>query len=85
MQRTSSSYSISDDLIIQDWGIHYAKREPHCDHFEKIAAISGKAGNPRGRIQPGGYPFEATRQNEHPVPPLTGVRAAAVSSGAHRR
>jgi gluconate 2-dehydrogenase alpha chain len=61
---------IPDDMTIQDWGITYDELEPYYEKFERIAAVSGKAGNLRGEIQEGGNPFEAPRQNEYALPPL---------------
>jgi gluconate 2-dehydrogenase alpha chain len=42
---------IPEDMTIQDWGITYAELEPYYDHFEKIAAVSGVAGNLNGQIK----------------------------------
>ncbi len=56
---------IPDDMTIQDWGITYAELEPYYDRFEYTAAVSGKAGNLRGQIQPGGNPFEAPRNRDY--------------------
>ena len=64
---------IPADMTIQDWGITYAELEPYYDKFEYTAAVSGKAGNIRGQIQPGGNPFEAPRQRDYPLPPLTPI------------
>src|SRR5690242_9354566 len=61
---------IPADMTIQDWGITYDELEPYYDRFEHTAAISGKAGNIKGEIQPGGNPFEAPRAREYPLPPL---------------
>src|SRR6201989_1288660 len=52
---------IPADMTIQDWGISYAELEPYYDRFEYTAAVSGKAGNIGGQIQPGGNPFERPR------------------------
>src|SRR6202140_5310214 len=68
--------SIPEDMTIQDWGISYAELEPYYDRFEYTAGISGKAGNLRGAIQPGGNPFEAPRAREYPLPPLTTILAS---------
>ncbi|MEN3931298.1 GMC family oxidoreductase [Microvirga sp. W0021] len=62
--------AIPEDMSIQDWAVSYDDLEPFYDAFEKIAGISGKAGNLRGQIQEGGNPFESPRQNEYPLPPL---------------
>ncbi|MCC9625958.1 GMC family oxidoreductase [Thalassospira sp. MA62] len=61
---------ISDEMAIQDWGISYEELEPYFDRFEKVAGISGKAGNLNGETQEGGNPFEAPRSSEYPMPPL---------------
>ena len=76
-------------MTIQDWGITYAELEPYYDKFEYTAAVSGKAGNIKGQIQPGGNPFEAPRAREYPLPPLTPILAsemftkAAENNGYH--
>src|SRR5207253_2184670 len=55
---------------IQDWPVSYDELEPHYDRFEYVAGISGKAGNIKGQIQPGGNPLEGWRAREFPTPPL---------------
>src|SRR5215210_3677976 len=80
-ERYGKSY-IPADMTIQDWGITYDELEPYYDRFEYTAAISGKAGNIKGQIQPGGYPFEAPRAREYPLPPLTPILAAEVFTQA---
>src|ERR1051326_8397205 len=76
---------IPDDMTIQDWGISYAELEPYYDKFEYTAAVSGKAGNLKGQIQPGGNPFEAPRAREYPLPPLTTIHSAPVFAEATRK
>jgi gluconate 2-dehydrogenase alpha chain len=61
---------LDPDLTIQDWGVSYDDLEPHYDRFEYLLGVSGKAGNIRGKIQPGGNPFEAPRAREYPNPPM---------------
>lgn len=61
---------IPDEMTIQDFGVSYDELEPFFDWFEKIAGISGKAGNLNGEIQEGGNPFEGWRSSEYPMPPL---------------
>ena len=58
------------ELAIQDWGVTYDELEPHFDRFEYLLGVSGKAGNIKGQIQPGGNPFEAPRAREYPTPPM---------------
>jgi len=61
---------IDADLTLQDWGVTYGDLEPHYDRFEYLCGTSGKAGNIKGTIQPGGNPFEAPRSREYPTPPM---------------
>ena len=69
-------------MTIQDWGISYAELEPYYDKFERTAAVSGKAGNLAGQIQDGGNPFEAPREREYPLPPLTPILASEMFAEA---
>jgi gluconate 2-dehydrogenase alpha chain len=55
---------------IQDWPVSYDELEPYYDKFEYVAGISGKAGNLKGQIQPGGNPFEGARARDYPTPPM---------------
>ena len=55
---------------IQDWPVSYDELEPHYDKFERVLGISGKAGNIKGAIQPGGNPFEGARERDYPTPPM---------------
>jgi len=73
---------IPDDMTIQDWGITYDELEPYYDRFEYTAAISGKAGNLKGKIVEGGNPFEAPRAREYPVPALTPILASVIFTEA---
>jgi gluconate 2-dehydrogenase alpha chain len=61
---------IPAEMSIQDWGITYDELEPYYDRFEYMAGISGKAGNLKGTIRPGGNPFEGARAREYPVGPM---------------
>src|SRR4051812_71636 len=80
---------IPADMTIQDWGITYDELEPYYDKFEYTAAVSGKAGNIKGQIQPGGNPFEAPRARDYALPPLTPILSgvmfaeAAKNNGYH--
>jgi gluconate 2-dehydrogenase alpha chain len=62
--------AIPSDMPLQDWGTTYNELEPYHDLFEKLFGLSGKAGNIKGVIQPGGNPFEAPRRDEYPQKPL---------------
>jgi gluconate 2-dehydrogenase alpha chain len=55
------------ELTIQDWGVTYDQLEPYYDRFEYLCGVSGKAGNIKGQIQPGGNPFEAPRSRNTPT------------------
>ncbi len=61
---------IPEDMTIQDWGVTYKELEKYYDKFEKVAGISGKAGNIKGKKIKGGNVFEAPRSNEYPLPPV---------------
>ena len=61
---------IPPDMPLQDWGITYQELEPYYDKFEYAFGISGKAGNIKGEIRPGGNPFEGLHQRDYPLPPL---------------
>src|SRR5216683_3249036 len=77
------------ELTIQDWGVTYDELEPYFDRFEYLCGVSGKAGNIKGQIRPGGNPFEAPRSREYPNPPLKEpyfgaiFRKGATSLGYH--
>ena len=62
--------SIPDDMTIQDWPVSYDELEPHYDVFDKLCGVSGKAGNLKGKIVPGGNPFEGPRSDEYPNKPI---------------
>ena len=55
---------------VQDWPITYDELEPYYDAFEWDVGASGRAGNIRGKIQPGGNPFEAPRSRDYRHPEL---------------
>lgn len=61
---------IPENMTVQDWGVTYDELEEHFDMFEKVAGVSGTAGNLRGKIQEGGDPFEGPRANPYPMPAL---------------
>ena len=50
---------LSDDYLIQDWGITYDEMEPYFYEFEKTAGISGED-NPMG----------PPRKDDYPTPPM---------------
>jgi len=68
--RTFSPGFLPEDMTIQDYGVSYEELEPHYDFFEKVAGLSGQAGNIQGEMIEGGNPFEGPRKNPFPLPPL---------------
>jgi gluconate 2-dehydrogenase alpha chain len=70
--RTRERYGknfLDANATIQDWGVSYDDLEPHYDRFEYLLGTSGRAGNIKGRIQPGGDPHESPRSRDYPTPP----------------
>jgi len=59
--------------------------ESYHDQFEGLFGIAGKAGNLRGKVQEGGNPFEAPRQNEFPQKPLPITEAGVIFSEATKK
>jgi len=74
--------AIPPAMQVQDWGVSYAELEPYYDLFERLFGVSGQAGNLRGRIVPGGNPFEAPRHSDYPQPPLEATEADLLFRGA---
>jgi gluconate 2-dehydrogenase alpha chain len=58
------------ELRNQNWGITYEELEPYYDRFEYLCGTGGKAGNLKGKLQPGGNIFESPRSREYPNPPM---------------
>ncbi len=81
--------AIPDDMTIADWPVSFAELEPHYDRFDKLCGVSGQAGNVRGKINPGGNPFEGPRSDHYPNAPIKSGRGglmfadAATSLGYH--
>ena len=75
---------LADDMTVQDWGVTYDELEPHYDKFEYLCGISGKAGNLKGSIQPGGNPFEGWRSRDYPNPPMEMTYAPTLFADAAR-
>jgi gluconate 2-dehydrogenase alpha chain len=61
---------IPAEMTVQDWPLSYDDLEPYYDKWEYLCGISGKAGNVKGAIQPGGNPFEGPRARDFPNPPM---------------
>lgn len=73
------------DMQLQDWGVTYDDLEPFYDRWERIAGISGQAGNLQGEIIPGGNPFEGPRSREYPTPKLKTLRMMELFNDATTR
>jgi gluconate 2-dehydrogenase alpha chain len=79
--RTTERYgeaALPEGSTIQDWGVTFDDLEPYYDVFERAVGVSGKAGNLRGAMLPGGNPFEGERSREFPLPPLKVPAAPAL-------
>ncbi|MBC7908672.1 MAG: GMC family oxidoreductase [Rhodospirillaceae bacterium] len=80
---------VAEDMTIQDWPVSYDELEPHYDRFEQVCGTTGKAGNLKGQIIPGGNPFEGPRSREYPNPPMKPTQSmvlfakAAAETGYH--
>jgi gluconate 2-dehydrogenase alpha chain len=72
------------DLQVEDWGVTYAEMENAYERYEYLCGISGKAGNLKGQIQPGGNPFEDPRQRDYPLPPMKMTYAPTLFAEAAR-
>jgi gluconate 2-dehydrogenase alpha chain len=70
LERYGANAVKAAEMTIQDYPVTYAELEPYYDRFEYLCGVSGKAGNLRGSIQPGGNVFEGPRSREYPNPPL---------------
>jgi gluconate 2-dehydrogenase alpha chain len=61
---------IPDDMTVQDYPMTYDELEPFFDRWERVAGISGKAGNISGQMIEGGNPFEMPRARDYPMPAM---------------
>lgn len=61
---------IPEDMLLEDYPVSYEEMEPFFDQFERVAGISGTAGNLNGKTIPGGNPFEAPRKHDYPMPAM---------------
>jgi gluconate 2-dehydrogenase alpha chain len=77
--------AIPIDMPIQDWGITYEEMEPYHHLFEKLFGISGRAGNIKNKLQPGGNPYEAPRRDEYAQKPLEPTEAGLVFQAVAQR
>jgi len=75
--------AIPETMTIQDWPFSYDEIESCYDRFDKLCGVSGQAGNLRGRIVPGGNPFEGPRSNDYPNKSIkTGIAPAMFAEAA---
>lgn len=61
---------IGGEVLLQDWGVNASELEPYYDRFEYLLGVGGQAGNIRGKLIPGGNPFEDPRSRDYPNPPM---------------
>lgn len=76
--RRYGAAALPDGSTVADWGIGYQDLAPFYDKFERMAGVSGRAGNLTGRIVPGGNPYEAPRTTDFPLPPLRDLPGPAL-------
>ena len=75
--------AIPETMTIQDWPFSYDEIESCYDRFDKLCGVSGQAGNLRGRIVPGGNPFEGPRSDDYPNKSIkTGIAPAMFAEAA---
>jgi gluconate 2-dehydrogenase alpha chain len=72
------------ELTLQDWGTDWEEMEPFYTKFDRLAGVSGKAGNIKGAIQEGGNTFEGARSEEYPNPPTEQTYAPTLFAEAAR-
>ncbi len=61
---------IPEGMNLSDYPVSYDELEPYFTRFERVAGISGYAGNLNGEIREGGNPFEGWRSEDYPMPPM---------------
>jgi gluconate 2-dehydrogenase alpha chain len=72
------------ELTLQDWGTDWEEMEPYYAAFDRLAGVSGKAGNIKGQIIEGGNTFEGARSAEYPNPPTLQTYAPTLFAEAAR-
>src|SRR5262249_34666585 len=70
VEKRYGSDALPSGSTLEDWPIGYDDLEPSYDAVEYALGVSGKAGNLRGTLDPGGNIYEGPRQREYPMPPL---------------
>src|SRR5258705_13387868 len=71
-------------MTIEDFPVSYDELEPYYDRFEKLCGVSGRAGNLRGLIVPGGNVFEGPRPSQYPNKPLVQSMARSLLGPASK-
>src|SRR5262245_9603320 len=66
--REKNGSRLSQDLMVQDWGVSYEEIEPYYWRAEQLMGVGGKAGNLQGKRVDGGNVFEGPRSHEYPNP-----------------
>lgn len=82
IERYGRAKAEGNDMMLQDWGVTYDELEPFYDQWERIAGISGKAGNIKGQVQSEGNVFEGPRSRDYPTPRLKTLRMMELFNGA---
>ena len=75
---------LPEGSTVQDWPITYEELEPYYDAFEYDIGASGRSGNLRGELIPGGNPFEGPRSRPFPNPPLDSTLPSYIFADASR-
>ncbi len=70
LERYGKAAVTANDMTVQDYPVDWDELEPHFTQFDKLCGTSGKAGNLKGQIIPGGNPFEGPRSEEYPTGPM---------------
>lgn len=69
-QENFGAQVIPEGMLLADYPLSYQELEPYFDKFERVAGISGQAGNLNGKVIDGGNPFEAPRSRDYPMPAM---------------
>ena len=85
IERYGKAKADDGELQLQDWGVTYDELEPFYDRWERIAGVSGQAGNIQGVIQPQGNVFEGPRGRDYPTPKLKTLRMMELFNDATTR
>ena len=70
LERYGKDAVTANDMTVQDYPVDWDELEPHFTQFDRLCGTSGKAGNLKGQILPGGNPFEGPRSEEYPTGPM---------------